>query len=329
MNTSIVEGTGFYRKLVNLWSRKTEYKFWVYRFKWNYYPSLRLLNSAPLHVDIEVTDACNLKCIMCIHGTEEIVDTGFIDKELAFRAIEQCAEIGVYSIKFNFRGEPLLHPDIVTLVRYAKAKGILEVQFNTNGLPLTKQKIKGLLGAGLDRIIFSVDGATKETYEKIRVGGNYDKLVSNIDMLLKMKKELKFTRPYVRVQMVKYYDSDEEVEQFKKLWTKKNVNNIAIIKKQDRDSKNGYPLKDGEKPIGRTFCEQPWQRLNINRDGKILMCCGDWDRKTIVGDFKKQTIKEVWKSEKLKVLRAKLAKGQLDEVPACRTCFRPTTYRWS
>jgi len=265
---------------------------------------------------------------MCIHGLGGVTDVGFIDRALAVKAIDQCSELGVYSIKFNFRGEPLLHPDIAYFVRYAKEKNIMEVQFNTNGLPISKQGIEELIDAGLDRIIFSVDGANKETYERIRVGGNFDRLLGNIDTFLDIKRDKCLKRPFIRVQMVKYYGAEDEADQFIDYWTNKKVDNIAIIQKQDRENKEGYPLKDGKRPTGRTFCEQPWQRLNVNRDGKVLMCCGDWDRKVIVGDLSEQTLREIWKSRRLKSLRSKISKGMLDKIPSCKNCFRPTTYRW-
>jgi len=308
--------------------RKFDFKFWIYRFKWNFFPKLRIVSTAPLHVDVETTDACNLRCRMCIHGLGGVKDTGFIDPELAYKVIDECGRLGVYSIKFNFRGEPLLHESLVDFVSHAKKRRIMEVQFNTNGLITNEMRSASLVNAGLDRIIFSVDGATKETYENIRIGGSYDKLISNIDAFLEIKRRKGLTKPAIRVQMVKYYGAEKEEKEFVKLWNEKGVDNIAVIEKQDRDVKNGYPLKNGKRPIGRAFCEQPWQRLNVNRDGKVLMCCGDWERKSVVGDLRRQTLEEIWKSEIMREMREKIRSGRLDEIPACRTCFRPTTYRW-
>lgn len=328
MKSSVKDRTSAWQKIANAGKRLADIDYWTYRLKWNYYPAFRIAGKAPLHVDIEVTDACNLRCIMCVQGSGMIINTGFIEPELAYRAIDECAENGVYSIKFNFRGEPMLHRSLVDFVAYAKKRGILEVQFNTNGLPADRGKIEELIHAGLDRIIFSVDGATRETYETIRVGGNYDKLVANIETFLEIREKEKRVKPFIRVQMVKYYGAEKEAEQFVRQWTAKKVDNIAVIEKQDRDLKNGYPLRNGKRPVGRKFCEQPWQRLNINRDGKVLMCCGDWDRKTVVGDFTSQTIREIWNSDVLKAYRAQIRKGNLDAIPACKTCFRPATYRW-
>ncbi|MBF0380230.1 MAG: SPASM domain-containing protein [Magnetococcales bacterium] len=266
---------------------------------------------------------------MCIHGMVEggLQNTGFIEPYLAYRAIDECAELGVYSIKFNFRGEPLLHENIVDFVRYGKQKGILEVQFNTNGLPANHEKIEALVLSGLDRIIFSIDGANKESYEKIRIKGNYDKLLGNIAKFIELRKIHKQTRPFIRVQMVRSKDEELEAEQFVEYWSKKGVDDIVLIDKQKRDS-SGNPLKDGKPAIGRAFCAQPWQRLNINRDGKVLMCCADWDRLSVVGDFNNQSIKEIWNSPKLIKYRQMIKEDRMDEITACKACFRPATYKW-
>src|SRR3990172_6580910 len=94
-------------------------KYRIYRLKWDLYPKLGIVSSFPFHVDLETTDACNLKCIMCVHGTSSDVKTGMVDTAFAKRLIDQLAANGCYSIKFNWRGEPSLHKDLVPLVGYA------------------------------------------------------------------------------------------------------------------------------------------------------------------------------------------------------------------
>ena len=95
-----------------------------------------------------------------------------------------------------------MHPKLTDMVKYAKDKGIIEVQFNTNGLLLDATKANELLDAGLDRIIFSFDGATKETYERIRAGSDYYGVINNIKRVVELRDDRGMKRPCVRVQMV-------------------------------------------------------------------------------------------------------------------------------
>ena len=89
------------------------------------------------------------------------------------------------------------------MIKYAKDKGILEVQFNTNAMLLTEKISERLIEAGLDRIIFSLDGMTKETFENIRGGANFEKVVNNIKSFINIRNEMGGKKPCVRIQMVK------------------------------------------------------------------------------------------------------------------------------
>ena len=104
-------------------------------------------------------------------------EVGFMEMETYEAIFNQFTPM---AIKLNWRGESLLHPNIIRMIKYAKLKGVLDVALNTNGLLLDKEMVKHLLQAGLDRLIISVDGATPNSYENIRQGGNFEKLIKNI-----------------------------------------------------------------------------------------------------------------------------------------------------
>jgi radical SAM protein with 4Fe4S-binding SPASM domain len=301
-------------------------KYSLYRLKWNYYPKLDIVSQFPFHVDIETTDACNLRCIMCVHGTSKVKDVGMMEMNFAKRLIDEVSYYKTYSIKFNWRGEPALHNGLVELVNYAKLKGILEVQFNTNGIPYDEKKIRELILAGLDRIIFSMDGAKKETYEKIRVGAVYEKLVNNVKSFYFIKKELKRRRPLIRIQMVRMKENKEEIKEFISMW-KPYVDEIKINEVTNRGQGNVLSVGDMV-AIGRRRCPQPWQRIVISRDGKVLPCCSDWNMKWIIGDAKKDDLKVIWKSKKMEELRQLIREIRLDEFEPCSHCFSRLSYVW-
>lgn len=285
-----------------------EYK--GYREKWNEYPKKWIVNDFPLHLDIESTNACNLRCVMCPRNfmTEKI---GYIEWNLFKKIIDEGAKYRLPSIKLNYRGEPLLHPNLPRMVRYAKEKRIIEVQFNTNGLPLNKKKIEELLDAGLDRIIFSFDGATKETYEKIRTGSNYEKVVNNIRTLVVMRNEMGLKRPLVRVQMVKMKENEHEVEDFLKMWIPV-ANRVAVSTKREP--------RGVQEEVRHFPCPQIWQRLMVCWDGEVRICCGDWSGEIVLGNAKESSIYELWHSQKLNQIRELHAQGRFNEIPVCARC---------
>ncbi len=307
-----------------------EYK--EYRRKWFEYPQNYTLGDFPLHLDVESTNACNLKCVMCTRNFME-EEIGFIDFGLYKKVIDEAADHKLPSLKLNFRGEPLLHPDLPKLVKYAKDMGILEVQFNTNGMPLTEKISEELLKAGLDRILFSVDGATKETYEKIRTGANFERVVGNIKNLVEIRNSMGLKRPSVRVQMVKMEQNKHEIEKFIKMWVDV-VNRVAVTVRREPYLKldkiaESFPCPQphtiGEPVVkGLEFehfpCHQIWQRMVVLWTGETFMCCGDWHGEYPLGNAKKETLREMWNGEKYNFVRMLHKRGRLEAVPICARC---------
>jgi MoaA/NifB/PqqE/SkfB family radical SAM enzyme len=92
---------------------------------------------------------------------------------------------------------------------------------NTNGLLLKDNRAESLLDAGTDLIIISIDGSTKDTYEKIRIKGNYDVVTKNVDNLIKLKKLKKLKKPLIRLQFTIMKENVDEFAEFKKQWEDK------------------------------------------------------------------------------------------------------------
>jgi radical SAM protein with 4Fe4S-binding SPASM domain len=298
--------------------RGIDIRYRWYRFKWIFAPKFHYVTEFPTHLDIEISNKCNLRCVMCpINFMDE--KGGLISFGLFKKIIDEGADYGLNSIKLNWRGEPLIHPKIVDMVKYAKERGVLDVQFNTNGLLLTPEKSRELIDAGLDRIIFSVDGASKEVYEKIRKGGNFDLLTKNIKHFVKIKREKKSIKPFTRIQMVEMKENKHEVKKFVEMWT-------PFI---DEVCANPYlnPWGMGEdrstksiKVLGRKPCNQLWQRMTISYDGKVMMCCGDWSMKSVIGDVNEKSIYSLWHGKKLNKIRKMHINNRVGEVKACEKC---------
>jgi len=285
-------------------------EYFDYRQKWKEYPQKKIVGYFPLHLDIESTNACNLRCPMCGRNfmKEKI---GYIDLKLYKKIIDEAARYHLPSIKLNYRGEPLLHLELPKMVSYAKEKRILEVQFNTNGLLLNEKKAKEFINAGLDRIIFSFDAAKKETYEKIRRGSNYDIVVNNIKNLVRLRDERGLKRPLVRVQMVKMLENKNEIKDFIRLWLP-IANRVAVSTLRN-------PLGT-KKKIEHFPCPQIWQRLMICWDGEMRMCCGDWYGEIVLGNVKKESIYKIWHGKKLNQIRKLHSEGHFNEIPVCARC---------
>lgn len=273
------------------------------RERWNYYTSTLEVAPNPLHVDIELTNACNIKCIMCERQNMKR-KVGFMSFELFDRIIGQCADYGVDSIKLNLWGESTLHPDLAKMISHAKAKGILNTQFNTNGILMNEKLIREIFESGLDRMTFSVDGATRETYEKIRSKSDYDSVMGNLDLLFRLKHKHGYESPLITLQIIQMKDTEKEIEVFIKKWEDTadyiTVTNIGTTSGMENN------LAMSAREIGgmkKAPCPQLWQRLSVYWNGDVTVCCSDYNGFLTVGSIKDSTINELWHCNKLEDLR--------------------------
>ncbi len=296
-------------------------KYADYRNSWRSQPSTcinKLISSGKdmqlLCVDIEVAAVCDLACPHCFRQ-HIVTPDKVMKKELAFNIIEQIKRMNVPSMKFNWRGEPLLNPDLPEIINYAKQSGVLETMINTNATKLDEKNSINLINSGLDTLIFSFDGGTESSYQELRPGRFKENLFkdvyANIVNFSKIKKKLNSKFPRTKIQMVLTEKTREEKNSFYNLF-ENYVDDISVKQYSERGGKikdlnldyfkNSSILKDelikniniesdvmknidGEIFISekRLPCEQPFQRLLISYDGIVSMCCYDWGNQHPVG----------------------------------------------
>src|SRR3989338_3115998 len=104
---------------------KKDQHFNEYREKWKSWPENFYVGEFPLFIDIEVTNACNLHCPFCSRVGKKIKEE-FMLFDNVKKIIDQGADNNLYGVKFSIIGEPLLHPQIHTFVRYAKQRGLID-----------------------------------------------------------------------------------------------------------------------------------------------------------------------------------------------------------
>jgi MoaA/NifB/PqqE/SkfB family radical SAM enzyme len=266
----------------------------------------------PLCVDIELAAICDLACPHCFREYILTPDKT-MDEEFFIDIINQVSDLKIPSIKLNWRGEPLLHPKISQFISYAKSKGILDIAINTNATNLTEKKSKEIIESGLDQIIYSFDGGSKKTYEKMRPGrfksNKFEEVYENIKNFKKVRDKLNTKFPVTKIQMILTNDSRNEVEDFYRLFSD-YVDDVTVTQYNERggnlediniDNKNFIKdyLSENNLPIetpyivdvddnifiskGRISCDQLFQRMMITYDGQVGMCCHDWGAQHCIG----------------------------------------------
>lgn len=288
----------------------------AYRKAWAKLPERFETAPFPLHLDLESTNLCNLRCEYCTRN--EMQDAlGRMEFELFKKIIDEGVQHGLASIKLNRRGEPLLHPQLSQFIRYAKDKGVLDVQFNTNGMLLDSNKAHELIDAGLDRIIFSLDGTDPEIYERMRPGAKYETVVANIKNFVTIRNKKSSAKPMTRVQMTVAEENIDEAKDYIQLW-QDVVNRISFnLRRTPLKQKNDHEAV----PLHEHYpCPQPWQRMAVYYNGDTVMCCGDWHKHYMLGNAYQSSIRDMWLGERLQKARELHKTGRVTDLPICKTC---------
>lgn len=276
----------------------------------------------PKVVLIDTISYCNLRCSMCVHK-EMLRKKGVMSWGLFTKIIDEIAEFNKdIRVWMVFFGEALIlkrkKPTIFEMIAYAKSKGLTDVVLNSNGNLLDNEAAKGLIESGLDAIYIGIDAFKPETYEKLRVGGSYEKTVKNVINLINLREQMNSEHPVVYAQFVEMDINKDEKEDFIEFWNARN----AIAKIRPKVSWAGR-INAPNLTLGnedRWPCHWAMQTMSITDAGKVVTCAVDLDAQFIAGDINNQSLKEVWNG-RLKELRQLHISGRYDELPEnCRSC---------
>lgn len=274
----------------------------------------------PVECIVEITNQCNLSCVMCPRaGMKRPV--GFMDLKTFQNIIDQVKDyIEIVYISGGL-GEPLLHPKLGEMIRYCR-KNNVRVGVSTNATVLNPDMTKVMLDAGPDLLLLSLDAATKELYEKIRVGSNFERTMLNVENFLLEKSRRRMPRPFTIAQMVYMPENESEKDIFYAKWKAfKGLNDIRLKKFLHLQGARRIPNVDSKsRPPSGASCILPWRQISIAWDGSMSLCCRDLDSKYPLDNVKSTTIERFWNCEKLKQLRHLLASGHKQEIPLCAGC---------
>ncbi|MFW6139871.1 MAG: radical SAM/SPASM domain-containing protein [Acidobacteriota bacterium] len=314
-------------------------KYWLrlLRLFYHYQKNSTHLPYLPIRLWIEATSRCNFRCIMCPNKDLEKQDKGFMEFD-DYKKIMDEAKDFIFDINLAHRGESLLHPHLCEMIHYAHEREIY-TKLHTNGSLLTKELSHKIVNSGLDRLSFSFDGFKKETYEKIRVGGNFNQTVSNIKQFLEVKKSLHSKKPYTVIEVINFdqfssaeleKEKEKFLNQFKGLplnsFVTKELHNWAGEIEKER-KKEKY-----------SKCPFPWNAMIIFWNGDVVPCTQDFFGHYKVGNIKDKSLKEIWNSRQMNKLREKLAEKNINDLKTCSNCDRiwrkrllgiPKEYLWN
>ena len=289
----------------------------------------------PGRIELEVTNVCRFRCPKCEHTywKEKQENMSF---EAFKRIIEQFPNLK--SISATGIGHGFENPDYFKMLKYLKDKSLFVQFFDPLFLP-DEKVLRELINLRVNWIWISFDGATKETYEKSIVGSNFDKVLENIRMLVRLRNEMKSPFPEIHFQPIitkyNFHEMPKFIELIYELTKDANqptteINFIKLIPFKEnewlapeitedvlrateeaaRKHKNlvvtSIRMSEEEHKPYIEDCVS-WTVPFITVDGKVYACCAVTEgnfraeaRQHALGDLTKEDFRDIWKSQKFK-----------------------------
>jgi radical SAM protein with 4Fe4S-binding SPASM domain len=181
----------------------------------------------PKHLQLEVTSACNLRCVMCLVRYRPPVNklTGAMPIELFTRLVDEVP--GLARLTLQGLGEPLLSPYLLDMVHLAVDRRIT-VGFNTNATLLNRRRAAELVRSRVDWLHVSLDAASAPTYESVRDGADFATVTANLAGLVDAKREASSSTPWIRVVFVAMRDNVAELPDLVRLLSDIGVDELHV-----------------------------------------------------------------------------------------------------
>ncbi|MEJ2210238.1 MAG: radical SAM protein [Anaerolineae bacterium] len=289
---------------------------------------LTRISARPTHLGIESTNVCNANCIFC--GYQYLRrPKAVLPMDLFRKGIDEFDALGGGSVGFNtVVGEPLVAPDLLAEIRYARSKkNIGRIGLFTNGILIDRVGAADLVTSGLDDITVSIGGLAREAYARIFRVDRWDDVRQGILHLLR---ENESSGGRVRIclalrsdvpiweslrtpayrEMARYrFDLEFNIRHFDN-WSGRI---------QQEDLSGTMRLRD--LPQKREPCSVLYRALKILSNGDVTLCgCRDLngDSELVLGNIRDRSLSDMWRDPRVEEIRSGFYLSRYPEI--CRDC---------
>lgn len=319
----------FVRRTANALYRKGIVRRFFKESRWGrwgpkLYYSLFLKNLPfPPYLNIEITNACNLRCVICPNDMIPPEKLGFMELETFRRILAEIDAAGSSNLLFVKQGEPLLHPRLEEFFQALRAtRNRQNVLIVTNGTTLTEERTKLLVEHQVDELNVSVDSLNPDVFRKIR-GFPLKTVLDNIDRVRQIKREARSPLPRLSVNVVVMRDNISEIRAIRRHFKEIGVEITLQKYNQGFTGKNlggkRWTLVPGQS-VRRYPCAHLFTNFVINWNGSVSLCCHDWNNAYVIGDIATSGIRSLWQSARYEFIRRAHRRAEYSKIPICRDC---------
>jgi len=159
------------------------------------------LDSLRFHVRLDTTTVCNLRCRQCFHSLYRMWGIPYPRYEMPpalFEKILDELQGHIEYLGLSCSAEPFANSDFHRYLAIARQHAPTVFKWIvTNGLLLDEEMARDLITTGVNRLIISIDGARRQSYNAIRRGGDFDRLMDRVDLINRVKAEMGSELPVV------------------------------------------------------------------------------------------------------------------------------------
>jgi MoaA/NifB/PqqE/SkfB family radical SAM enzyme len=277
------------------------------------------LKSHPYLLIIDPCNYCNLRCPLCPTGLTEL---GRPQAMLSFEHFKQYFDSFVpyiFEAYMHNWGESLLNKQVYKMIEYTQQHNV-GTNLSSNLVELDSTDIDNLLDCGLEYLVVSLDGTSQETYGQYRIRGNYDKVIENLNELLRRRRKRGQKTPMVEWQYVVMKQNEKEIPEAEKLADKLGVDILRFVpvgmpfefKNRSEVAEKWYPVTvDGrvksdhqEQQFGQEGkpgpCFYLYRSMVVNPDGGVSPCCVVYRKNRDFADLnhRKNGLMEIWNNDR-------------------------------
>jgi len=292
----------------------------------------------PQMLSIEPTNRCNLSCPFCLAGLQNQLestrhdllprDFGFMDFRLYQKIVMDAVAFDIKKMQLHFQGESLLHKGFPDIVKLAKEHGMYTQVF-TNGLVLTEDYADRIIESGLDLMRFSVDGASEETYQQNRVGGKFERVYKNMQMMVERANSSRSSIPLVW-QFIALRNNEHEIEKARRM--AQDIGIDFFVKTYAVTDPELAPLNPKhQRKLHIKPCTDIYRSIFVYWNGDVVACCYDQTGENVVGNLGESTLEEIWEDSAYVELRRRIDNASWDsdnEPNMCKSCLKWSHEPW-
>ncbi|MFX1363477.1 MAG: radical SAM/SPASM domain-containing protein [Promethearchaeota archaeon] len=280
----------------------------------------------PKSAGIGITNVCNLNCIMCNIKLAK-VPPGYMDPRIFEIILKELKKIRINSVAIHTIGEPLMHKDIDQLFQIIK-KNKIKIKFSTNGqLPERLIKLIHYYSNQIEFVRFSIDAAKPKTYEFIRKGANFKKLIKSLELVHKFNQNRINFNVSVKIDSILSLTNINEIPLFFKKYgkyCKPESINFTLVNGLSPDTayfKKAFPFPNLIKK--EVPCSLPFNAVYFTNDGKVTLCCEDFNEELTVGNIKDNSLIKIWSNDYSSEIRRQHLSPETISITACKNCYGP------